>query len=80
MKLNTSKEVLAIINISAKINIILEDLAIFVNLLINLEVRISIVVVTSDRRALVGFCKSVKVRISYTLVFTHLFIVASIKS
>ena len=80
MKLNTSKEVLVIINISAKINVILEDLAIFTNLLVNPEVRMSIVVVTSDRRALVGVCKSVKVRISYTSVLAHLFIVASIKS
>ena len=80
MKLNASKEVLAIINTSAEINVILKDLAIFANLLVNLEVRISIVAATSDRRALVGVCKGVKVRISYTLVLTHLFIITSIKS
>ena len=80
MKLNASKEIIVIINISAEINVISKDLAALVNLPINSEARISIIAATSDRRALISVYKNMEVSISRTLVLTHLFVVRGIKS
>ena len=80
VKLNTSKEIIVIINTSTEINVISKDLAALVNLLVNPEARMSMIAATSDRRALVSVCENVEVSVSRTLVLIYLFVVSGIKS
>ena len=79
VKLNTSKEIIVIINTSTEINVISKDLAALANLPVNPEARISIITATSDKRALISVYKNKKVSIKRTLVLLHLFIVSGIK-
>ena len=80
VKLNTSKEVIIIINTNIEINVISKDLAALANLPVNPEARISMIAVTGDKRALISVYKNIEVSISRTLVLTHLFVASGIKS